>query len=395
MDLTERVYRGAIESLRRCSVPHGLKASGLPRGHRQIWARDSMISLLGARFIPDDRIQCALHASLSSLKRHRSSTGQIPNHVDCETGRANFRAYADGGLWWVVGSTLLAPDPSTVRTVLAWYACQDVDGTGLLQMQEGSDWQDLFCTRGKGLCLNALYVIALRAAARQMAQEAPQESEGFLRQAARVADQVNRLFWYRGDGCMLPHIAHTFSTEDLRRDSLGRERWIPQKRQLVDEQYYLPYLGFRAFGEWFDSFANLLAILSGVAGPRQTGAILDFIERHSLNAWPLRSLTPAVRPGDPDWRDYYGALNLPHQYHNGGVWPFIGGFYVAALVKAGRQSAAERALRSLAELNERGGFNEWHHGESGAPMGVNDQAWSAGMYVFAFECVRTGRVDLP
>jgi len=64
-------------------------------------------------------------------------------------------------------------------------------------------------------------------------------------------------------------------------------------------------------------------------------------------------------------------------------------------VKAGRQSAAERALRSLAELNERGGFNEWHHGESGAPMGVNDQAWSAGMYVFAFECVRTGRVDLP
>jgi glycogen debranching enzyme len=354
-----------------------------------------MISLLGARMVRDDQIQGALQASISNLKRHQSPAGEIPNNIDCETGRPNYRAYADGGLWWIVGSTLLAPDPSTVRTVLAWYRCQDVDGSGLLQMQEGSDWQDLFCTRGKGLCLNSLYVIALRAAAKQLAQAAPEESQGYLRQADRVADQVNRLFWYRGDGHMLPHISHTFSTDDQRRDSLGRERWIPQKRHLVDEQYYLPYLGFRAFGEWFDSFGNLLAILSGIADQRQTDTILDFIERHSLDTWPLQSLTPAVRPGDPDWRDYYGALNLPHHYHNGGVWPFIGGFYVAALLKAGRNSAAERVLQSLAELNERGWFNEWHHGETGSPMGVNDQAWSAGMYVFAFECVRTGRVEFP
>ena len=52
-----------------------------------------------------------------------------------------------------------------------------------------------------------------------------------------------------------------------------------------------------------------------------------------MDRWPLRSLTPVVRPGDPDWRDYYGTLNVPHHYHNGGVWPFIGGFYVAALVR--------------------------------------------------------------
>jgi glycogen debranching enzyme len=108
----------------------------------------------------------------------------------------------------------------------------------------------------------------------------------------------------------------------------------------------------------------------------------------------LRSLTPAVRPGDPDWRDYYGMLNLPHHYHNGGVWPFIGGFYVAALLKAGRSDAAEAALRNLAALNQRGGFNEWHHGQTGLAMGVGDQAWSAGMFLFAFECVRTGQMDL-
>jgi Alkaline and neutral invertase len=353
-----------------------------------------MISLLGAHLIEDDQIQTALHASVAILRRHQSPTGEIPNNIDPETGRTNFRAYADGGLWWVVGSSLLAPDPAAVQAVLRWYECQDVDAGGLLSMQESADWQDLFCTRGKGLYLNCLYVIALRVAAKKLMLSDPAESQSYLRRAEQVADQVNRLFWYRGDGDMLPHISHTFSTESRKHDSLGRQRWMPQKRQLVDEQHYLPYLGFRAVGEWFDSLGNLLAILSGIADQRRSDMILDFIERHSLDVWPLRSLTPVVRPGDADWRDYYGTLNLPYHYHNGGAWPFIGGFYVAALLKAGRQSAAASALRNLATLNQQGEFNEWHHGETGSPMGVRDQAWSAGMYLFAYEGIRAGRVEL-
>ena len=354
-----------------------------------------MVTLLGARLIDDAQIQSALRASVAVLKQHRSPTGQIPNNVDPGTGRPNFRAYADGGLWWVIGSQLLAPDPEMVKAVLAWYACQDVDQSGLLQMQESADWQDLFCTRGKGLYLNCLYVMGLRAAAECLAPSNTAQSQTYLLRAEHAAEQVNRWFWYRGGGDMLSHISHTFSTEsEGLHDSLGRERWVPQKRYLATEQYYLPYLGFRAVGEWFDSLGNLLAILSGVADQRRSDLILDLIGRHSLDAWPLRSLTPAVRPGDPDWRDYYGTLNLPHQYHNGGVWPFIGGFYVAALVKAGQVEAAASVLVRLAALNQDGEFNEWHHGETGVPMGARDQAWSAGMYLFAFECVRAGRVVL-
>jgi glycogen debranching enzyme len=61
---------------------------------------------------------------------------------------------------------------------------------------------------------------------------------------------------------------------------------------------------------------------------------------------------------------------------------------VAALVKAGDFPAAEAALVRLAELNRAGGFNEWHHGDNGTPMGVVDQAWSAGMYIYACACVK-------
>lgn len=222
-----------------------------------------------------------------------------------------------------------------------------------------------------------------------------QDSERCLHRADLVAKKINALLWYRGDGDLLPHISHTFSTESPQdQDSLGRKRWLPEKQYLIHEQYYLPYLGFRAVGEWFDSLGNLLAILADVADARQAGIILDFISRQALDRWPLISLTPVVQPGDPDWRDYYGMLNLPHHYHNGGVWPFIGGFFVAALTKCGRSIAAQAALQALAKLNQEGGFNEWHHGQSGEAMGTRDQAWSSGMYLFAYECVKRGHVPL-
>ena len=373
-------YRNAILALERCSTDQGLKASGRLTGHHQVWARDSMIALLGARFAVDDRIQAALHASIGLLRSKQATFGAIPNNVDCATLRPNFRAYADSGLWWIIGSSLLAPDPEATDAILRWYACQDVDQSGLISMQESADWQDLFCTRGKGLYLNCLYVLALRAA-------------GENERAALVADKINQYFWYRGDGNMLRHIAHTFSTESRQeQDSLGRKRWLPVKRYLTAEQYYLPWLGFRAAGEWFDTLGNLLAGLPGVADEPKTAVILDFIERNEMQTAPIRSLTPVVQPGDPDWRDYYGMLNVPHHYHNGGVWPFIGGFYVAALVRAGRMKDATVALDRLTELNRAGEFNEWHHGETLQPMGVMDQAWSAGMYLFACECVSRSEV---
>jgi hypothetical protein len=370
----------ATSVIKLCSTRDGLMASGAAVGHHQVWARDSMITLLGARFVNDGQIQSALRASVDLLSRKQAPSGQIPNNVDSATLKPNFRAYADAGLWWIIGSSLIAPDAAVSASILRWYECQDVDQSGLISMQEGADWQDLFCTRGKGLYLNCLYVLALRAAGKHEA-------------ATAVAEKINRNFWYSGDGNMLRHISHTFSTESKgERDSLGRKRWVPVKRCLMEEQYYVPWLGFRAVGEWFDSLGNLLAILSGVADESKAEKILDFIQRHKLASAPIRAITPAIQPGDPEWRDYYGTLNLPHYYHNGGVWPFIGGFYVAALVKRGKLREAAEALEKLTALNDAGGFNEWHHGQTLAPLGVEAQAWSAGMYLFACECVRRSEV---
>jgi|GEM_PF-1835174 len=119
-----------------------------------------------------------------------------------------------------------------------------------------------------------------------------------------------------------------------------------------------------------------------------------FAESHEGQAPPtLMVISPTKK--------YYrnNNLNLPEQYHNGGIWPFVGGFYVAALVKAGRLDEARRQLEKLAEVNRQGAefeweFNEWCHGRTGQPMGYPHQAWSAGMYIFACHCVVEERVML-
>ena len=117
--------------------------------------------------------------------------------------------------------------------------------------------------------------------------------------------------------------------------------------------------------------------------------------------YPSKAIHPPIYPGESDWRDYYRSrnLNLPHQYHNGGIWLMVGGFHVAALVQHKWQKEAEKLLIALAKGNRHGaegkwGFNEWMNGENGHPMGYDKQAWSAAMYLYAEHAVNTGELPL-
>ena len=104
---------------------------------------------------------------------------------------------------------------------------------------------------------------------------------------------------------------------------------------------------------------------------------------------------PFVLPGDPDWHKRYENFNMPGNYHNGGIWPFICGVYIAALVAAKRYKLAEKMLSELTKLikisrdpNLEFGFNEWIKAQDGKVMGVDWQTWSAALYLYAAKCVQ-------
>lgn len=154
--------------------------------------------------------------------------------------------------------------------------------------------------------------------------------------------------------------------------------------------------------ERFDLLGNSLAILSGIASRSRARELIAWIETEcdslrknqelAVNMPP--NLFPYIKHGDPDWMPRYEKYNQPGEYHNGGIWPFICGFYVAALVATGRYQLAERKLTTLTELVRPAreakiefGFNEWLQAQDGTPQGEDWQSWSAAMYLYAATCV--------
>lgn len=382
-----------------CS-PIGLMAS--PEGYPHVWARDSVITSLGALLTPGH--ENCLSVSLRTLGGQQSELGAIPNNVSVATGRLDHTnaGSVDSNLWYILGHAFyyrasgdrqfLQDQWQSLEKALLWLRYQDSNGCGLLEVHEAADWADLLANRFNVLYDNVLWYAVLDSMA-ELAMVLGKEEGLYRDMAADVRHKIRIVLWVGEE-----------NSDEWGPNCPGHTEWTHTLSQvgpvLVKRPYFLPYVAFRDFGDYCDVFGNLLAILFGVANPAQEKRILDYLYQVGIDEpYPVRVLHPVIYPGNKDWREYYrnNNLNLPDQYHNGGIWPFIGGFYVAALVKAGRLEQAQKSLEKLAALNRLGieqewEFNEWFHGKTGRPMGYPHQAWSAGMYVYAYRCVMDGKL---
>lgn len=408
--LVEEAAVHAREVLRDCVVPLGVQASAGSDGYREVWARDAMIVLLGACAGRVEELVEPLRTSLRTLTSQQSALGHIPLNVGPDGSRATANAGAvDNNLWYIIGHRVLhetfgAADlverhRDALRRAMLWARYQDSDDDGLLETQEAADWADLLASRGKVLYSNVLYAIALEAyAALARVTDLP---DGPMHEelAGQVARGINELHWVESEDGLWDR-----ARSDALRGAHSESRRLAQAThgQLWSRPYYLPWVAFRDFGDWCDVLGNCLAILAGVANTAKSDQILTFFDEVGIaSPYPAKSLYPPISPGHKDWRDYYrnGNRSLPDQYHNGGIWPFIGGFLVAAYVRADRMPEASALLARLAAGVREGHvapweFNEWQHGITGRPMGARRQAWSAAMYLYAYEAVRTGTAPL-
>jgi small-conductance mechanosensitive channel len=101
-------------------------------------------------------------------------------------------------------------------------------------------------------------------------------------------------------------------------------------------------------------FGNILAFLTNVMDVDKAKEAFRFMWGVGVNEpGPVANLYPVVQSGDPDWKPYYtvNLLNLPHHYHNGGIWPFVGGMWVRFIYRLGLSDVAGRELVRLAKLN--------------------------------------------
>ncbi len=349
---------------------------GLPRtagwGYPEPYTRDLMISSLGILLSGNKKLYKSLRKTLEAVAKNQSRLGHIPSLVH----NADDRGSSDCTPLFLMGVALYRKVSGeddfleeAVKKSMLWMEYQSPSDRVIVDQLPTSDWRDEQWVFGYGLFVNTLVYIYLRL-------------YGQHDRASKLKDQMGR-FTIKGD---------------------RQNRHVHEGLVLRYKPYYALW-SYKVYkSERFDLLGNSLAILSGIASDSRADSLIKWIETEckafregELLAVDLPpNLFPYIREDDPDWMPRYEKYNQPGEYHNGGIWPFICGFYVAALVAAGKYKLAEKKLVALAELNRPArvanvefGFNEWIRAQDGTPQGQDWQSWSAAMFLYAAYCVQT------
>ena len=404
-------YDKAIEALRRNITPLGFSAcsiednpaSGTDVNYHSIWARDGAITLLDSLQLNDPDIRRAQEATLITLLDQIRPNGQPPANVRIADGIADYSGVGgicaiDSGLWLVIalyrwvqmsGDLALARRyEGRLRRLLRWLEAQDANGDGLLEVPEAGDWTDLFGRSYHVLYDEVLWFRAVEAAAglAELLGHSKQAAERY-HQAQHIRSRILHVFWP--------------TTEVQEQRSINS--FADQQFSIGDTRYLLAEITPFRFSWRCDVLGNIMASLASILDVNRSRMAFSFMWGVGVNdPHPVANLYPPVHGGDDEWRSYYAVnlLNLPGHYHNGGIWPFIGGMWVRFIHRLGLRDVACRELVKLAQLNRLGQkfeweFTEWAHSRTGRPMGKAFQARSAASYIRACNRLQLAGEDSP
>jgi len=351
---------------------------GLPRtagwGYPEPYTRDLMFSILGIAVSENQKLIVSIRRVLETLAKNQTEHGHIPSLVHDNDDRGS----SDSTPLFLLGTAIFRELSGehdflheAVSKALTWMTYQSPADRYLVAQQPTSDWRDEQWVMGYGLFVNTLVYSYLRLL-------------GHNKIANQVRHEMSR---FTITGGSMHHHVH----EGL----------------VVKHKPYYALWSYKIYSsERFDLLGNSLAILSGIAPSTRAEEMISWIEEECAEMRKRGELAvdlppnffPFIKPEDPDWRKRYKLYNNPGEYHNGGIWPFISGLYVAALVAAKKYKLAEKKLLALTNLiktstdtNIDFGFNEWLKAQDGKAMGQNWQTWSAALYLYAVKCVEEKR----
>lgn len=383
----------ALDLLRRCSSPYGFLASPSEKtNYKRVWGRDGVILSLAALLTGDRELQGTVRLTLETLAENQGPHGEIPSNVDPLSGRISYGGMTgrvDADLWFIIGcgeywkatedDKFLDRMSRTIDKVRFLLGAWEFNNRGLLYVPQTGDWADEYLQHGFVLYDQLLYCQALRTLAVIREYRHGSRDHSLEDQMQRLKHLIRTNYWF-SDTDELPEDAyHEILFEK------GREA-APHCRS----SYWMPFFSPHGYGYRFDGFANVLVSLIGISDEVKREKVDRYIEENLVDSdWPLLpAFYPVITPLNEDWKDLqmtfsYTFKNLPHEYHNGGRWPMLSGFYVADLARRGRRQAATRYLESVHRANavemqgEEWSFPEYLHGEKYTGGGTRLQGWSA------------------
>jgi glycogen debranching enzyme len=392
--LTADGYAQALALLAACITRDGLVAS--PRettNYRRIWGRDGVVMGIAALLTNRHELIEAFRTTLETLATHQGPHGEIPSNVDTETGRVSYggtTGRVDADLWFIIGCGEywaatgddeflrgMVPAIEKVRFLLgAW----EFNDRGLLYVPQTGDWADEYIHNGYVLYDQLLYLQAQRTLCAMHERLHGSSDHSLKDKASRLRHLIAANYWF-SDGDGMP-------------DDVYHEVLYAKGREAAGcrcaGKYWMPFFSPFGYGYRFDTMANVLVSLFDVADDGQTELVDQYIADHVAprEFALLPAFMPVITPVDKDWEELqttftYTFKNKPYEYHNGGLWQMVTGFYVASLARRGQQAKAERYLNGIHRANalemggERWSFPEFVHGQRFTPGGSRELGWNA------------------
>lgn len=377
------MYEKAIDLLYKVSTPSGFLASAEnTTNYQRVWARDGVICGLAALASSDEQLILTFKKTLETLANNQDTNGTIPSNVlvleeKNEVSYGGLAGRVDAVTWFVIGvcqygfytkeEHFVQQMKPNIEKCLSLLEAWEFNNKHLLYVPLSGNWADEYITDGYVLYDQLLRVWALK-------------SYNYFVKSDAIATKINAIV-QQVEVNFLPN-------------SIG-EKYHERAYNEVQFSHFMP-CSFSPSGykTQFDAFANSLVLLLNLGSEefqKQTVSFADNLAKETQLGL-LPAFWPPVFQDDLDWNLLknnckYEFRNYPYEFHNGGSWPMVNGFFGLALLAKNETQKAANLLEKINEANAKKdfAFYENFNTETTDVNGVSFCAWSAAATVLVHQ----------
>ncbi|MFW5853132.1 MAG: glycoside hydrolase 100 family protein [Patescibacteria group bacterium] len=387
IDSIDLAYEKSLDLLHNLSSEKGFLASTEDvSNYKRLWARDSAVAILASLVAGDkDLVFTSLH-SLESLRRQQDTTGRLPSNIAFdEKNQVKKVSYGqtvgriDATIWYIIAVCQFAiytEDKKffnlfqeSLKKALFYLECLELNNKGLIYFPQGADWADEYIDHGYILLNQLLRLIALK-------------SYYHLTQNEKIAKDIEEL-------TNLILINYFPDEENLDNPYVYNKVLFTESIKEYEPPLPISYFTTHSVHYHDSNFANALVLLTQICEPADTAAIMDCVLEKYLNQGQkiIPAFAPVITEDDPLWQKLvfhyrYEFKNKPYQFHNGGLWPLVHGFFLAGTTKEKGKPHLQTFAEKLAKDNFI--FPEYYDGQTEEAQGTKYLGFSASAYIIAY-----------
>lgn len=384
---TDINYSKAVELLHKVSSPEGFLASANNiSNYQRVWARDGVICGLAALASGDKELIETFKKTLETLANNQHKAGTVPSNVMTnggivEVSYGGLAGRVDAVTWFVIGVcqyafytndiAFVAKFNTHIEKCFTLLDAWEFNNKGLLYVPLSGNWADEYITDGYVLYDQLLRVWALK-------------SYNYFVEDVVILTKIK---------VITEQIEINFTPNDF------GDKYHQRAYQEINIEKFMP-CSFSPAGykTQFDAFANSLALYLNIGSQDFQDMILDYSIslKNETKLKLLPAFWPAIKETDLDWNLLknnckYEFRNYPNEFHNGGSWSMVNGFYGLALLSKGKSKEASEVLNAINTVNavQDFSFYENFNSETKEPNGVPFCAWSAAAAVLVHQSLHT------